>query len=31
MVADLIGAEVDILVLRGGAPRRLRLLVRELQ
>ncbi|HEX9482821.1 MAG TPA: trypsin-like peptidase domain-containing protein [Solirubrobacteraceae bacterium] len=30
MVADLIGTEVDVEVLRGGEPRRMRLLVREL-
>ena len=30
MVADLIGAEVDVVVLREGAPKRMRLLVREL-
>ena len=30
MVADLIGAEVDVVVLRAGTPRRLRLVVREL-
>jgi hypothetical protein len=29
-VADLIGAEVEVVVLRAGAPRRLRLVVREL-
>jgi len=31
MVADLIGSDVEVLVLRGGEPRRLRLTVRELQ
>ena len=31
MVADLIGAEVDVVVLREGAPKRMRLLVRELR
>jgi S1-C subfamily serine protease len=31
MVADLIGTEVDVVVLRGGSPRTLRLLVRELR
>ncbi len=31
MVADLIGIEVEIVVLREGAERRMRLLVRELQ
>ena len=30
MVADLIGADVDILVLRAGSPRRLALRAREL-
>ncbi len=30
MVADLIGTEVDVVVLRAAAPKRLRLLVREL-
>ena len=30
MVADLIGTEVDVVVLRAGAARRLRLVVREL-
>ena len=30
MVADLIGAEVDVVVLREGASKRMRLLVREL-
>lgn len=30
MVADLIGTEVDVVVFRAGAPRRLRLVVREL-
>jgi S1-C subfamily serine protease len=30
MVADLIGSDVDIVVLRGGSPRRLPLRVREL-
>ncbi len=30
MVADLIGTEVDALVLRGGEPKRLRLTIREL-
>src|SRR5271163_542343 len=31
MVADLIGAEVDVVVLRGGQPLRLPLVARELQ
>jgi S1-C subfamily serine protease len=31
MVADLIGADVDVVVLREGAPRQLKLHVRELQ
>ena len=31
MVADLIGAEVDVVVLREGAPKGMRLLVRELR
>jgi S1-C subfamily serine protease len=31
MVADLIGAEVEIVVLRNGAVRRLPLRVRELE
>jgi S1-C subfamily serine protease len=30
MVADLIGTEVEVVVFRAGAPRRLRLVVREL-
>ena len=30
MVADLIGTEVEVVVLRAGAPRRLRLVVHEL-
>ena len=30
MVADLIGAEVEVVVLRAGAARRLRLVVGEL-
>ncbi len=30
MVADLIGTEVEVVVLRAGTPQRLRLLVREL-
>jgi S1-C subfamily serine protease len=30
MVADLIGSEVEIVVLRAAVPKRLRLLVREL-
>ena len=31
MVADLIGTEVEVVVLRAGAQRRLRLVLRELQ
>jgi len=31
MVADLIGTEVDVLVLRAGEPRRMRVTVRELR
>jgi serine protease Do len=30
MVADLIGAEVDLVVLREGSPKQMRLVVREL-
>jgi hypothetical protein len=30
MVADVIGKEVEIAVVRAGTPRRLRLTVREL-
>jgi len=30
MVADLIGAQVDVVVLRGGEPLRLALVAREL-
>jgi S1-C subfamily serine protease len=30
MVADLIGAQVDVVVLRGGSPLRLPLVAREL-